>query len=52
MQQIHHSLAGYVTCNDYAVLQVCILFIALYLITEGAFLLHYLYMQEALLPFH
>lgn len=39
------------TCNDYAVLQVHIIFIALYLITEGAFSfpIHFCIMQDALL---
>lgn len=42
------------TCSNYAmyaILQVCIIFIAIYLITEGAFSV-LLYMQDALLPFN
>lgn len=42
------------TCNDTYVLQVCIIFIAIYLTTEGAFFFSpsLLYMQDALLSFN
>lgn len=45
------------TCNNHAViavLQVCIIFIAIYLITDGAFFppSFTLYMQDALLSFN